>query len=234
MHEKKGGLFSFSLFLRLFFWLMFQSKAYIERRHGKNSANRSEYLEQLINEYKTTKDKGICLLCVQNINDLQFMYVVAKQQVLAHLANFAYDPINYDHLWNFYAVNLFLEAITDPDPLLREFGMGGLANICLEPRHYEYIMSQPSFRQNIISCLDNTWTKNIKVNAMTALMLLITEENYSGKNVYWNYYIFFLLMLIIVLLTDELKNRLLNIKNNDKDKQTTMLASLFLADYYHC
>ncbi|CEI99915.1 hypothetical protein RMCBS344292_13991 [Rhizopus microsporus] len=177
---------------------MFQSKAYIERRHGKNSANRSEYLEQLINEYKTTKDK------------------VAKQQVLAHLANFAYDPINYDHLWNFYAVNLFLEAITDPDPLLREFGMGGLANICLEPRHYEYIMSQPSFRQNIISCLDNTWTKNIKVNAMTALMLLITEENYS------------------VLLTDELKNRLLNIKNNDKDKQTTMLASLFLADYYHC
>ncbi|CEI85569.1 hypothetical protein RMCBS344292_00030 [Rhizopus microsporus] len=94
--------------------------------------------------------------------------------------------------------------------------MGGLANICLEPRHYEYIMSQPSFRQNIISCLDNTWTKNIKVNAMTTLMLLITEENYS------------------VLLTDELKNRLLNIKNNDKDKQTTMLASLFLADYYHC
>ncbi|CAO3672001.1 unnamed protein product [Rhizopus microsporus] len=141
---------------------MFQSKAYIERRHGKNSANRSEYLEQLINEYKTTKDK-------------------AKQQVLAHLANFAYDPINYDHLWNLYAVNLFLEAITDPDPLLREFGMGGLANICLEPRHYEYIMSQPSFRQNIISCLDNTWTKNIKVNAMTTLMLLITEENYSGN-----------------------------------------------------
>lgn len=39
---------------------------------------------------------------------LTYENVEAKQQVLANLANFAYDPINYDSLWNLYAIDLFL------------------------------------------------------------------------------------------------------------------------------
>ncbi|KAI8636370.1 hypothetical protein BD408DRAFT_460792 [Parasitella parasitica] len=92
---------------------MFQSKSYIERRHGKIGVDRATYLKQLVQEFETTDNKE------------------AKKQVLANLANFAYDPINYNTLWDLHAVNLFLTSLTDSDPLLREFGIGGLANICL-------------------------------------------------------------------------------------------------------
>ncbi|CAO3656698.1 unnamed protein product [Mucor fragilis] len=132
---------------------MFQSKAYIERRHGKTGTDRAYYLNQLVQEYKTTESQ----------------------------ANFAYDPINYNTLYNLRVVDLFLDALTDSDLLLREFGVGGLANICLEPRHHEYIMSQPVFRHNIVECLKTEHSLNTKVNAMTTLMQLITAENYTSR-----------------------------------------------------
>lgn len=34
--------------------------------------------------------------------------IEAKQQVLANLANFAYDPINFNMLWDLKVVDLFL------------------------------------------------------------------------------------------------------------------------------
>ncbi|KAG2210028.1 hypothetical protein INT47_003464 [Mucor saturninus] len=108
---------------------MFQTKEYINKKHGKNGTDRAYYLNQLATEYKTTKNQE------------------AKQQVLANLANFAYDPINYDSLWDLQVVSLLLGkfyiigcelvlmsyyvTIIDPDPLLQEFGMAGSANICL-------------------------------------------------------------------------------------------------------
>ncbi|KAL0142845.1 armadillo repeat-containing protein 7 [Mucor lusitanicus] len=176
---------------------MFQSKAYIERRHGKTGTDRAYYLNQLVQEYKTTESKE------------------AKQQVLANLANFAYDPINYNTLWDIHVVDLFLDALTDSDPLLREFGAGGLANICLEPRHHEYITSQPIFRRNIVQCLKTEYSLNTKVNAMTTLMQLITAENYT------------------TILTDELRQHLLQLQADKQQVQVSNMAALFLLDYYH-
>jgi hypothetical protein len=43
--------------------------------------------------------------------DIEKCKIEAKQQVLAHLANFAYDPINYNNLWDFYAVDIFIGKI---------------------------------------------------------------------------------------------------------------------------
>lgn len=37
---------------------MFQSKEYIERRHGKTGTDRAYFLNQLTNEYKTTTNAG--------------------------------------------------------------------------------------------------------------------------------------------------------------------------------
>jgi hypothetical protein len=37
----------------------------------------------------------------------------AKHQVLANLANFAYDPINYDFLWQLNIIDLFLGQISN-------------------------------------------------------------------------------------------------------------------------
>ncbi|KAI7906505.1 uncharacterized protein BX663DRAFT_548680 [Cokeromyces recurvatus] len=176
---------------------MFQSKEYIERRHGRTGTDRAYFLSQLVQEYNTTKSQE------------------AKQQVLANLANFAYDPINYDTLWGLRVIDLFLNALTDNDPLIQEFGMGGLANICLDPHHHEYIMSQPMYRNNIIQCLSSSNSTKIKINAMTTLMQLITAENYH------------------VILTAELEEYLLQIKDDHQHKQASRMAALFLIDYYH-
>ncbi|GAA5802791.1 hypothetical protein HPULCUR_008266 [Helicostylum pulchrum] len=148
---------------------MFQSKEYILKKHGQNGTDRAYYLKQLTEEYKKTDKQE------------------AKQQVLANLANFAYDPINFNMLWDLQVVDLFLEATTSKDPLLQEFGMGGLANICLEKRHYGYITSKASFINDIKNCIDPTFPSNTIVNAMTTLIQLITEENYTG-----NFFILFL------------------------------------------
>jgi len=37
-----------------------------------------------------------------------FFFLEAKYQVLANLANFAYDPINYDWLFELNVVDLFI------------------------------------------------------------------------------------------------------------------------------
>ncbi|KAI8372511.1 hypothetical protein EDC96DRAFT_572739 [Choanephora cucurbitarum] len=92
---------------------MFQSKKYIEQRHGKESANREDHLKLLVQEYQVTESQD------------------AKHQILANLANFAYDPINYNTLWDLQVIQLFLDALEEHDVLLQEFGIGGIANICL-------------------------------------------------------------------------------------------------------
>ncbi|KAL9555569.1 hypothetical protein MBANPS3_002289 [Mucor bainieri] len=199
---------------------MFQSKAYIERRHGKTGTDRAYYLNQLAQEYKSTESKGefgvlADLQCHHLTCNGYTQHTEAKQQVLANLANFAYDPINYNTLWDLHVVDLLLDALTDSDPLLREFGVGGLANICLEPRHHEYIMSQPAFRHNIVQCLKTELSLNTKVNAMTTLMQLITAENYT------------------TILTDELRLHLQRIQTDKQQVQASNMAALFLLDYYH-
>jgi len=51
----------------------------------------------------------VCVLCLNVIAVLMSGHVVdAKLQVLANLANFAYDPINYEYLRQLNALDLFL------------------------------------------------------------------------------------------------------------------------------
>lgn len=180
---------------------MFQSKEYIEKRHGKTGTDRAFYLNQLVKEYKATTSE-----------------VEAKQQVLANLANFAYDPVNYDTLWDLNVVDLFLEATTTTrldDVKLQEFGLGGLANLCLDPRFRNHIVSNPAHLISIIACLQAKNPNNVLVNAMTTLMQLVTEDNYT------------------TILTEDLRKRLLEIHQGTKQRHTKTMAAVFLLDYYH-
>lgn len=58
----------------------------------------------------------------------------AKEQVTANLANFAYDPINYDFLKRVKAFDLFLELLDDVNPILVGHGIAGLCNFCFGNR----------------------------------------------------------------------------------------------------
>lgn len=53
----------------------------------------------------------------------------AQQQVTANLANFAYDPINYQFLKDASAIDLFIQLLASPNPQLQLHGSAGICNI---------------------------------------------------------------------------------------------------------
>uniref|UniRef100_A0A2K5R5J0 Armadillo repeat containing 7 n=1 Tax=Cebus imitator TaxID=2715852 RepID=A0A2K5R5J0_CEBIM len=48
----------------------------------------------------------------------------AKEQVLANLANFAYDPNNYEYLRQLQVLDLFLDSLSEENETLVEFAIG--------------------------------------------------------------------------------------------------------------
>lgn len=48
----------------------------------------------------------------------------AKEQVLANLANFAYDPSNYPYLRQLQVLDLFLDSLSEENETLVEFAIG--------------------------------------------------------------------------------------------------------------
>ncbi|CAO3637003.1 unnamed protein product [Cunninghamella echinulata] len=179
---------------------MFQSKAFIEKRHGQNSLNKLQYFQQLINEYTTTDN------------------LEAKQQVLANLANFSYNPINYNWLWEVNVIDIYLEALKDQDTTLQEFALGGLANICLEPRHQYYLLENQDHINSIIYFLqikENKSTINIIINTLTILLLLISTDYHSK------------------ILSEDLKQKLIQLQQNTSNTTIQNMISLLLQDYYN-
>ncbi|XP_015433274.1 PREDICTED: hydroxyacyl-thioester dehydratase type 2, mitochondrial [Dufourea novaeangliae] len=92
---------------------MFTSKVRLIKRTGKNTIGRYEFLKLLATEFKTTKSKE------------------AKEQVLANLANFAYDPINYGYIRQLQIIDLFLYALSEDNVKLVRFASGGICNLCV-------------------------------------------------------------------------------------------------------
>ena len=69
---------------------MFTSKAKLEQKTGKWGMGRFKYLQSLVTEFQDTSRHEY------------------KLQVLANLANFAYDPVNYDFFRQLNILDLFL------------------------------------------------------------------------------------------------------------------------------
>lgn len=65
-----------------------------------------------------------------------------KRQVIANLANFAYDPINYEYLRELSVLNIFLDILADDDYLLVRFAVSGLCNLALGKLQY---LKEPIF-----------------------------------------------------------------------------------------
>ena len=54
----------------------------------------------------------------------RFSTADAKEQVLANLANFAYDPSNYQYLRQLQVLDLFLDSLSEENETLVEFAIG--------------------------------------------------------------------------------------------------------------
>ncbi|KAF3793839.1 Armadillo repeat-containing protein 7 [Nymphaea thermarum] len=94
----------------------------------------------------------------------------SKEKIVAHLANFAYDPYNYDFLRRLNVMELFLDCITEPNEKLIEFGVGGICNACVDPSNAQMIVQSGGIPL-IIQCLSSP-VKNTVNSALAALYYL--------------------------------------------------------------
>ena len=58
------------------------------------------------------------------------IYLEAREQVLANLANFAYDPINYGYIRQLQIIDLFLHTLSENNLKLVRFAAAAICNLC--------------------------------------------------------------------------------------------------------
>lgn len=136
---------------------MFSTKEKLIHRTGQNGVGRYDFLKLLINEFKSTSSKD------------------AKQQVLANLVNFAYDPVNYDYLRQLKVIDLFLHILSEDNTTFVRFAIGGICNLCLDPINKAYILRNQGIP--LVSLLLNSHDEGIILSSITTLMFLITPES---------------------------------------------------------
>ncbi|KAJ9052024.1 Armadillo repeat-containing protein 7 [Entomophthora muscae] len=117
--------------------------------------DRLQFLQKLVTEFQETDEDE------------------DREEVLANLANFAYDPSNYQFLRDLKVIDLFLDAIHFGPEKHSSFAVGGLCNLCIDPKNKEIILARGG-ADIIAACLSSP-NEEIVRNALTTLMLLIDE-----------------------------------------------------------
>ncbi|KAM6951219.1 armadillo repeat-containing protein 7 [Aplochiton taeniatus] len=124
-----------------------------------NGSDRFEYLQSLVTEFQDTDSED------------------AKEQVLANLANFAYDPKNLENLRALQVADLFLDMLTEENDNFVEFGMGGLCNLSMDRECRDQIL-QIGGISLVTGCLSSQREETV-LSAITTLMNLTTASTRS-------------------------------------------------------
>jgi hypothetical protein len=137
---------------------MFSSKEYLEKKTGKWGVGRFKYLQTLVTEFQDTSKHEY------------------KLQVLANLANFGYDPINYEYFRQLNILDLFLDVLAEEnDEKMIEFAMGGVCNCCLDEKNKAYLLENECV-DFTVKCLSSSNEETV-LSAITALLYLTTTES---------------------------------------------------------
>ncbi|XP_040033105.1 armadillo repeat-containing protein 7 [Gasterosteus aculeatus] len=131
----------------------------MSRRSSSDPSDRFEYLQTLVTEFQDTDSDE------------------AKEQVLANLANFAYDPSNMEHLRELQVADLFLDVLTEENDNFVEFGMGGLCNLSMDPESRRVILESGGINL-VTNCLSSRREETV-LSAITTLMNLVTPSSRS-------------------------------------------------------
>ncbi|XP_035255742.1 armadillo repeat-containing protein 7 [Anguilla anguilla] len=116
--------------------------------------DRFEYLQALVTEFQDTDSTD------------------AKEQVLANLANFSYDPGNMEDLRTLQVTELFLDMLTEESENLVEFGIGGLCNLSVDPACRDQILESDGIAL-VTGCLSSRREETV-LSAIATLMNLAT------------------------------------------------------------
>lgn len=191
---------------------MFSTPYSLKKRTGKFDLERGPYLRQLVDEYRadeTDEEK--------------------KEQVLANLGNFAYDPINYEYFRRFNVIDIFLENLNEYRSScqrkqhfnlnLLAFSVAAICNLCLDHKNKVYLLKQDALRL-VAYCLcvsANQSNVEIVLNILTFLIFIRDETtrdeilNYNDENIH-------LLALVKSF-------------SSSPDKRLSNLASVFLQEF---
>jgi len=142
---------------------------------GDGDMSRPEYLGALIQEFVsplTTPDD--------------------RMEILAHLGNFAYDPINFAYLRQSGAIEIFLDQLPPSNQKLKSSGVealtlaqiaiAGLSNLSIDPETQE-ILLKPENLQRLIYCLRQ---KDLEMSKSSLVTLYYLLYNPSGKETIGN------------------------------------------------
>ncbi|XP_015257269.1 PREDICTED: armadillo repeat-containing protein 7 [Cyprinodon variegatus] len=131
----------------------------MRKDESTEAPERFEYLQSLVTEFQNTDSEE------------------AKEQVLANLANFAYDPKNMEYLRELQVPDLFLDMLTEENENFIEFGMGGLCNLSMDPECRDVILQSGGISL-VTNCLSNRREETV-LSAITTLMNLATPTTRS-------------------------------------------------------
>ncbi|XP_017579814.1 armadillo repeat-containing protein 7 isoform X1 [Pygocentrus nattereri] len=123
------------------------------------ASERFEYLQGLVTEFQDTDSEE------------------AKEQILANLANFAYDPRNMEALRMLQVTDLFLDMLTEENENFVEFGIGGLCNLSMDRECRDQILESGGIPL-VTGCLSSHRDETV-LSAITTLMNLTTGASRS-------------------------------------------------------
>lgn len=170
---------------------MFSSKFQLQKRTPKNGTDRESFLSLLVDEFINSSSHD------------------AKCQVLANLANFAYDPINYAYIRDVGVLDIFLHVLKhETNITLLQFACAGVCNLCSEPLNAEYILTQNGLKP-IIKLLNSN--NQIAADAITTLIYLYNDQTKSE------------------IKSSEVIQTIQTLKNSE-DRILANLATIFLED----
>ncbi|XP_075983742.1 armadillo repeat-containing protein 7 [Anticarsia gemmatalis] len=171
---------------------MFSSKNQLLKRTPENGTDRESFLSLLVDEYLHSSSYD------------------AKCQVLANLANFAYDPINYKYIRDVGVLDIFLYVIKkESSQQLLHFAVAGVCNLCFDPLNAEYIISQCGIKP--FTALLKSNNNNILADTITTLIQL---NNHQAS---------------LEIQSEEVSKQI-GILQKSNDKKVSNLATIFLQD----
>ncbi|KAL7634220.1 UNVERIFIED_CONTAM: hypothetical protein RMT77_015550 [Armadillidium vulgare] len=131
---------------------MFNNHETLVRKSGKKGIDRPDFIRELIEEYKKSDDKD------------------THQQVIANLANFSYDPINFRWLKESGVIDIFLHEIKNSFGILQEFGIAGLCNLSIDYEIGQLIIRKGGI--SAVSSLLDSPNENCVIHAITTLIYI--------------------------------------------------------------
>lgn len=107
--------------------------------------------------------------------------IEVKEEILSHLGNFAYDPINNQLLLKLRIVDLFLDVLNGEKEWikLKSLSLAALANCCIDPR-ISTIISLNDGISKVIFHLNSSNVEDI-VNSITILIFIAQSNEESRK-----------------------------------------------------